>query len=409
MKKLILTITAVCMISTSVFANARTAALGTWSQRDVSDLLYNPALMMDYYDLAQASASGTNDFDFFLSKQLSRSLYLGTSIDANSIVKGRFYSFPDVYPMSFPQFFMALDLGGFNLGIKTLYEFGYDKEYSENDGDAVTDERTLISTKGLLFSAVMGSDATGRLKPRISIKQLRYSDLDDIAETEDHTEFGLGLSAGLEARIPVMGDGELVLGGDWELERYRFATTADNSTTKDDEIHSDIFWNYHAGLVGEILEDLLWVAEYRGDVAAQKLLDESGDDDLTEVDYTYTHTAALAFEKPVDGFWIFDTFTPRSGFSYSFNSDVSKLEQGDEEYRASALGSDGLEFTTGFGLSKGRTTADLQAEFGDWPNAMTGPTGVMASLTVNFGNSQEAAAPQDDSSQEEDEDWDVSE
>jgi hypothetical protein len=406
MKKLILTITAVCMISTSVFANARTAALGTWSQRDVSDLLYNPALMTDYYDLAQASARGTNDFDFFLSKQLSRSLYLGTSIDANSIVKGRFYSFRDVYPMSFPQFFMALDLGGLNLGIKTLYEFSYDKDYSENDGDAVTDQRTLVSTKGLLFSAVMGSDATGRLKPRLSIKQLRYSALDEVAETEDHTEFGLGLSAGLEARIPVMGDGELVLGGDWELERYRFATTADNNTTKEDEIYSDIFWNYHAGLVGEILDDLLWVAEYRGDVDAEKLVDESGDDDLTEVGYTYTHTAALAFEKPVDGFWIFETFTPRSGFSYSFNSDVTTQEQGDVESRTSALGSDGLEFTTGFGLSKGRVTADLQAEFGDWPNAMTGPTGVMASLTVNFGSTGDATTAPRNSSEEEG-DWDV--
>ncbi|ERP32045.1 hypothetical protein [Chitinivibrio alkaliphilus] len=400
-------LTALCVllgIVSAVGQNARMASLGTWSQQDASDLLYTPALMTRYNDMIQVTANTNNDHTFFVAKQMNSAFYLGMSIEAQDIVRGRFYSRADDYitfleigidPFDMPQFFAALDLGAFSLGVKTLYEFDLYRATSEDDDGDTDTERELVSTKGVHLSALLGGENTTRLKPTFTIGQLRASSYEESealdSEFEERTDFGLLLSTGLEARIPTAA-AELVLAGAWTLEKYEFEEEVDGtSSSLSDNTYSDIFWDFRAGLVGEMLDNLQWVAEYRGAIDVNKTVtDPSGSSDVTTRTRNTAHTAALSFEKAVEGIWRFEHLTPRSGFAYTLRPG-GWSRRNDDEVRTSWINSDGVNLTTGVGMGLGRTALDVDVNFGNWDGVLTGPTGAAATLTVDFGSGFEAA------------------
>ncbi|MGM0442890.1 MAG: hypothetical protein ACQEQV_01735 [Fibrobacterota bacterium] len=431
MKHLIRMVSLSLVAATAIWAdNARLDALNTMSQRDMNDIKENPALMEEYGDMVQASSNTSGDYNFLLAKKISNSIYLGAEMATGSVLRGSFYTeaqnyvgVSDYSVNSIPNILFAVNMGNVDLGIKLMYEMYRNKSVDEStSGDVTTTqtERDLMSTKGLMVSAVIGEGAS--VEPYVSVMLPKASSIsettydggdNDDTKTEYKDDLGIALNAGFQVRMP-MNRAEMVAGAAWQLEKYRFATENDpGEVDKSTVTHSDIYWDYNLGFVGTLGDDLQWAAEYVGSIFIDKTVDEpegENEVDTRNRDNDVMNTFALSFEKPVEGFWIFDTFTPRAGLAYAYNLDVTDdKDTEDESYHNESITSDynGVNLTSGFGLSKGRATVDVAADFGDWNNVMTGPSGLAASLTVDFGGSSASSSADSETSASDEDGWEV--
>ncbi len=437
--------------------NARVDAMGgVTTQGDISEGFHNAAYLVPYLNSAQMSTDQDGDFNFIATKTIGDKMFIGASLsedgnvitvqDTGDVYVHNFFSDAKTWHNSgtwdintdtwIPGTRSILPTDEFNaipnliIGAKlssTLAvgaEIYYDANKVKNEEtkqiadpnnlsstietESVTKES--ISNKGIILSAVVGDEF--KIAPRVGIGfprnslTIEHSGGGATIDSTYETNNAIAITAGADLVWPV-NDLEMKASVDWTMEKYQFTQTVPgidpvsfNSVDITTDGNTKVANNFSIlyGVTGTLKDDLLWVAEYRGDYLIGREKQEVKD---TDIKNTYDHSSmqnefALGFERPVDGFFIFDELTPRAGFQYTggkgYYSTEGKGKGNEITYNAKGNYSDGVALTTGFGLEKGRATIDLALEFGEWEGAISGPSAGSATLTVDFGKDSAAAS-----------------
>jgi len=405
--------------------NARVEAMaGVTTQGDMSDGFYNTAYLIPYLNSGQMTADHNGDFDFIATKTFGDILFIGASLsdDGNVITvqdetgldihnfftdakalhngssTGSMINQDEFNPI--PNLIVGADISSsLAVGAEIYYDVNRVNQESEDvDGDETIEES--ITNKGVIVSALIGDEY--QLAPRLGIglprNNLTIENSNSGVTTTDtyETKSAVAITAGADLLWPVNNVDMLASVG-WSMEKYQLTQKiADTETDGNTKVANNFSVLY--GVTGTLNDDLLWVAEYRGDYLIGREKQKTDGDNKSTTDYSSMQNEfALAFERPVDGFWIFDGLTPRAGFQYTggkgYDKDVSKTGGEDSNENISRNYSYGVDLTTGFGLEKGRATIDLALEFGDWEGAISGPSAGSATLTVDFGKDSATSSP----------------
>lgn len=430
------TLLVIATITTLTFAqNARLDAMaGVSTQGDFSTALKKAADIIDYKDQAQMSAGGSqggyldstngNYYNFIATKSIGRNVVIGatvnTAADYSDYYSAAFnyataQSIDTTYSPSidhnkylpYPNLLAAFQLGdNFVLGAELFYDI--------NKADS-TNETDTIKLKGVESISQMGFNVTANLGEDFKVSPYfgmafpmlnTYYEVEEngniIENTTKKNRSAIEMNAGADLSFPV-GKVDMQVNAHWNMLKYQFQTDSsvtaiDSTPAVDTTIVSpnktvNNSFNLLYGVTGTMFDKLLWVIEYRGSYDISRLKNE--DKNTNPVTKIYTDTTkgmhnefALAFERPVKGFWIFDGLIPRAGFLYVAGANKTKVNHKTDPkstIQTFQNYSNGMNLTTGFGLTKGRATIDIAANFSNWDASFTGPTTASATLTVNFG------------------------
>ncbi len=402
--------------------NARTDAMaGTSTQGDMSRILTRSAVeALHYKNKVQMSANAGGEYNFIATKTLSDNFIIGASLNSSMNHSG-FYSsaytyhnalagnFGSTSNLSGSQNDMPNILVGFELsdmlafGGELFLDANRYKAEQEAEGSS-SETKESISTKGFILSAEIGEDFL--ISPRFGMgfPKNKFEYETTLAGTTTkylaETEKALQIKAGADV-VWSTGIVDMEAGFGWEMEKFQFKNTNAGVSTTEDITYKTNAFDLLYGVTGTLSDDLLWVVEYRGEYVLNRSNNKPKDADPafeSNTDVTHIdHEVAIGFERPVKGFWIFDGLTPRAGFVYSAgkNKNATTIETGDKnDSKSSGNYADGATLSTGFGLTKGRATIDIAADFSQWDASFTGPNTASATLTVDFGkNSKSSSKP----------------
>jgi hypothetical protein len=184
-----------------------------------------------------------------------------------------------------------------------------------------------------------------------------------------------------------------------QLEKYRFEAEAGTGGTTINTLgdeYTNTTVNGYFGLVGNVMDDVLFVGQYTLQYGVDKSYAETGTTKTTARTKTLGHIVGLGLERPVGDIWIFDQLIPRVGLNAYLARPLTSNEvesaAGNSETNVRESNESEVNPTVGLGVTKGRMALDVSVNIGQWVGVVTGPAVVMGSLKVDFGNSSSSSS-----------------
>lgn len=438
-KKLIAAIAVGCVAFAVSAQNARLDAMaGVGIVDDITGIIGNPADVTEYGDQIQgtvgdgvsAAAFGAVIATKSIGSVLTLGLLANVQENKSSVLRSDFYDDgaaavdntatgnidagllngpADEFP-PIPHLLVGLDLGSVALGFDLFVEMARQKSNSEaSDGTKTTNKARLsniggVASANLDLGSVTMSPLIGFGLPRIS--GLYESDPGGgapIVTEETGSDKGLFVKGGSEVSF-APGDLDWTAGLFYTMESYRFFSKVGGTTTNDD-MQPHHFVEAYVGITTELFTDLLLAAQYSygleiSQVKAEVVAAGTTTNTTTTDPRTASHSAGLGLEKPFDGFWIFDRLITRAGLLWNFtspgdhtDSEWSGATSGDsEDKNKEPINSQNVALTVGAGMTKGRGQVDVLVDLGNWNGVISGPQGVQATLTIDFGKTSSSVS-----------------
>jgi hypothetical protein len=175
----------------------------------------------------------------------------------------------------------------------------------------------------------------------------------------------------------------------YHLENYQFKLSAPNVTGLSDQTlaHS---YEIYAGFTNTIGTNTLIALQYNFNVLRFVYKDTTTANDLYSKETGLINDIHFGCERPIEKIWIFDNITPRFGLAFIFGNLIYRDQNFagtqkittkiDLPYETSEV-----NLTAGLGVTRGIGTLDLFVDLGSWNGVVTGPQGIAATVTLDFG------------------------
>ncbi|MBN1981085.1 MAG: hypothetical protein JW795_06115 [Chitinivibrionales bacterium] len=390
--------------------NARINAMGDVSVfSDFSTSIYSPTNILNFPDQVQgtifdkpAGSTTPRLGPFIVSKTITDRFSLGLTGNLvnvtgtnSSVLNSDFYrvgtaflSTTNLLGNQFsnsPHILAAFSLSDMlNLGIDGYWESR--RRVFETKASGTTPKTTQLYRISNIGAKVAADISLGELfigpSVNLSIPSIYYkSSVGDSTTAEAKSKDKLAGSIECYAELPF---GSYTLAGDiaYTNETYRFQRGT--TTTRK---YANHFINMFAGTYTTLWDNVLFAAQYD---LRLKLIDQTTPPDtsvtLTD-DHSADHVVHCGFEAPMEGFWIFDTLTPRCGAQYSLTSHTTYTKKDKTILTENDLPIENGDFglAAGFGLTKGIFTLDVSVNLSDWSGIVVGPSAARVTATFDFG------------------------
>ncbi len=304
---------------------------------------------------------------------------------------------PDAFP-HIPHILFGINLDPVTIGLDFFMEMTRYKYESISEAGGVkteTTEEAKITNVGGILSANIDINALS-ISPRFGIGVPKVSGLDESKDpqtsvkNEITSESGIFLTVGTELGFE-LNDFNLVGGFFFTNESYQFNV---DDTLQNEQANR--FIDAYLGFTTEIRNSLLFVAQYGLGIEIENDIDTNTNGGRDYKEKGLSHSFRFGLERPIEGVWIFDALTPRAGLVYVLSGekfsvtnsggDKYELSMNDPNYAGQA------QLTTGLGLSKGIAAIDINVVIGSWDGALTGPSVIEGTLTLDFGKRSSASS-----------------
>lgn len=294
------------------------------------------------------------------------------------------YAFPHI-----PHLLFGVNLDPVTIGLDFFIEMTrYKNESMSKSGGQKSDttsEAKISNIGGILSANLEISSLT--ISPLIGIGIPNVSGLEELKGATDTTyeirkESGIFLTVGTEVGFG-LNDFNLIGGFFFTNESYQlniYGTLLSEMKNR--------FIDAYLGFTTEV-NSLFLVAQYGLTIGIGENIDT---DDSTGTDYKdkdFSHSFRFGLERPISGVWIFDELIPRAGLAYILSgessSSVNSGGDTDESSTNNPNNANQAQLTTGIGLAKGIAAVDINVVLGSWDGALTGPSVIEGTLTLNFG------------------------
>ncbi len=342
-------------------------------------------------DMTIDPTSGEISYDTTFSGSRSsvlRSDFYGDALDAldnNASLAGQL---PDAFP-HIPHLLFGVNLDPVTIGL----DFFIEMTRYKNEGTSVsgaqkteTTNKAKISNVGGILSADI--DLGGfTISPLVGIGTPSVSGLvevktDTTIRNEIKKESGIFLTVGGEVGLGVS-DFNLIAGFFFTNESYQL-----NIYNVIQNEMKNRFIDTYLGFTTEV-NSLFLVAQYGLGLEIGENIDINDTTGTNYKDKEFTHSFRFGLERPISGVWIFDELIPRAGLTYILLGESSSSENSGGETSESstnnANSANQAQLTTGIGLAKGIAAVDINVVLGSWDGALTGPSVIEGTLTLNFG------------------------
>ncbi len=422
MVKKVLSIIGIAAIVFSASAqNARVDAMGGCGIiPDISRTLSYPADMNKYPDQMQGTVYSGPIFGPVLGiKAIGDMFRVGISFpmifdttvfgSGSSVLRSDFYGdalksfgnnaaladrLPEAFP-HIPHLLFGVNLDPVTIGLDFFMEmtrYKYEgKSVQGGQTTETTNEAKISNVGGILNADIDVGGVT--ISPLIGIGIPSVSGLVEVKGQTTTTyeikkESGIFLTVGAEAGFEV-NDFNLIAGFFFTNESYQL-----NVDSVVQHEMKNRFFDIHLGFTTEV-NNLFLVTQYGLGLEIGEDIDT---DDTTGTNYKdkgFAHSFRFGLERPISGVWIFDELIPRAGLAYilsgASSSSVNSGGDTNESSTNNANNANQAQLTTGLGLVKGIAAVDINMVIGSWNGALTGPSVIEGTLTLNFGKSSRSS------------------
>ncbi len=388
--------------------NARIDAMGSCGIiEDYARVLGSPADIVYYPDQIQATGGGGLGL-VIASKRMGDLLTLGGIGNHPGFLRSDFYAnaidafddlqdgtippdLPDgtAFPR-IPHVILGIDLGAIQLGFDIFGELALSKYTFESSNDDNQDASARIYNVGTVVNANIDLDGItlspllGLGLPGIYAKSETIPQGGGAASTDElETEENFLLLGGLDG-VFELNDLSLIVGAFYAHESYQFRTT-EGGVSQTSSSYPAHFVDIYAGVVGQALGDLLWVAQY--DFSLDIISENSQTEEESTIDRLHFLHAGL--EKPLMNIWIFDQMIGRAGLEVQFSDQSINTDVSTEQTRINGSNTvTSVDPTVGLGLRRGGWRFDIVTRLSGWDGLVAGPPVAEGTLTFDFGGGE---------------------